>query len=192
MSPKSTEHVQWESRETVQLVAISRLVRATQATYFSFAWYVSFNIPDEAIGRKYLWSFEMKGHYCFFSYLDSTNEEVLFHQIPILRPMKCYHSVGSHKLNNFLVFFKLKENTWICSLYHLTFFLDPNLLKLLEFRINILISYWTRSKSTSFSTSQCISRMVGFLNSAWVCTSSKIYRFMIFVWMNSYMKLRWR
>ena len=139
MSPKSTEHVQWESRETVQLVAISRLVRATQATYFSFAWYVSFNIPDEAIGRKYLWSFEMKGHYCFFSYLDSTNEEVLFHQIPILRPMKCYHSVGSHKLNNFLVFFKLKENTWICSLYHLTFFLDPNLLKLPEFRINILM-----------------------------------------------------
>ena len=92
-------------------------------------------------------------------------------------------------------FFKVKENIWviwICSLYHLIFFLDPNLLKLLEFRINILISYWTRSKSTSFSTSQCISRMVGFLNSTWVCTSSKIYRFMIFVWMNSYMKLRWR
>ena len=105
---------------------------------------MSFNIPDEAIGRKYLWSFEMKGHYCFFSYLDSTNEEVLFHQIPILRPMKCYHSLFWHKLNNFLVIFFLKsrkiyEVIWICSLYHLIFFLDPNLLKLLEFRINILI-----------------------------------------------------
>ena len=143
MSPKSTEHVQWESRETVQLVATSRLVRVTQATYFSFAWYVSFNIPDKAIGRKYLWSFEIKGHYCFFSYLDSTNDEVLFHQIPILRPMKCYHSLFWHKLNNFLVIFlksrKIYGVIWICSLYHLIFFLDPNLLKLLEFRINILI-----------------------------------------------------
>ena len=140
MRPKSTEHVQWESRETVQLVAISRLVRATQATYFSFAWYVSFNIPDEAIGRKYLWSFEMKGHYCFFSYLGSTNE-VLFHQIPILRPVKCYHSLISHKLNNFLVFFFETQGKYMewYGFVHCTiqfFFLDPNLLKLPEFKIN--------------------------------------------------------